>query len=677
MSGLELFNELFQMMEETPLSKVVVNTRFNTANKVSEQQPDIAKIVMEATTDFSLLDAFSVLSSPKNQEIDPSDVRTDVQRKQHKLISYDCGEKIGGARKDIEEWKRKFLENPSNEVLSELAEQNIHLATELANKKNIFSWFDMEGLFNKGVEIRAAYGMSLLIRRLPTNSKNLNLQEYMDALTLISGEFRRITTFKQLVTTIKRFSILVTPEKDLVWYENTFTKYSKEYDLAVENQKSYGDNLEVNIKMLLSKLRNAFCYVMAILIQDQFGLSKLGTFSDLLQSNKKFRTFVTSTEKFTSWTHYFEENKIRLEKASNNKGPRKSVWERELPVEPKRVGGREIEEIRKPEQFQEFFGFRAVEFGHWMSDDYGRAHLINSSRALVDLADILNIKDKHISLGFELALAFGARGKGKALAHYDRVYNVINLTKEKGSLGVAAHEWFHGYDRFLKKALAKTDNMELLTEGKNLLELPNEVIIAFHELISAIKEGESTDFVEVNPLKKHSIRKATYTEFKTLECDMQSFVDERMKAFDARIEKQLEGYISESARKSAEEKSAKKRVKEFRDTCGVAAQLHNEIVGEEVYLVPYTSNQTLYYNTSLKLDKRKVGKYWSSNVELTARAFEAYIATKLKERNMRSDYLVYGLDYIYPKNDELFRINLAMENFLEATMPFLRETSSH
>lgn len=52
MSGLELFNELFQMMEETPLSKVVVNTRFNTANKVSEQQPDIAKIVMEATTDF-------------------------------------------------------------------------------------------------------------------------------------------------------------------------------------------------------------------------------------------------------------------------------------------------------------------------------------------------------------------------------------------------------------------------------------------------------------------------------------------------------------------------------------------------------------------------------------------------------------------------------------------------
>ncbi|MEV6689812.1 MULTISPECIES: LPD1 domain-containing protein [Bacillati] len=53
--------------------------------------------------------------------------------------------------------------------------------------------------------------------------------------------------------------------------------------------------------------------------------------------------------------------------------------------------------------------------------------------------------------------------------------------------------------------------------------------------------------------------------------------------------------------------------------------------------------------TSLRLDKRKVGKYWSSNVELTARVFEAYIATKLKERNMRSDYLVYGLDYLSKK----------------------------
>lgn len=676
MSGLELFNELFQMMEETPLSKVVVSTRSTMTKKVSEKQPDIAKILMEATTDFSLLDAIS-LSTPKNQEIDPSDVRTDVQRKQQKQISYDCGEKIGGARKDIEEWKRKFLDNPSNEVLSEMAEHNLHLATELANKKIIFSWFDMEELFNKGVEIRAAYGMSLLIRRLPTNSKNLNLTEYMDALSFISGEFKRITTFEQLKATIRRFSILVTSQKDLEWYENMYNKYSKQYELAIESQKTYGDNLEVNIKRLLTNMRNSLCYVMAILMQDPFGLSKLGTFSEFLLSDKKYRSFITSTEKFTSWTKYFEENKKRTEQAAKNKGPRKSVWERELPVEPKRTGGREIEEIRKPEQFQEFFGLRAVEFGHWMSDDYGRAHLINSSRALVDLADILNIKDKHISLGFELAFAFGARGKGKALGHYDRGYNVINLTKEKGSLGIAAHEWFHGYDRFLKKVLAKTDNMELLTEGKNLHELPNDVIIAFHELIGAIKDGESTDYVEVNPLKRYNLRNTTYSEFKALECDMQSFVDHRMKAFDTRIKKQLEGYVSDSVRKNAEVRYARKRVKEFRLTCEIAAQLHNEINGEEVYLVPYTSNQTLYYNTSLRLDKRKVGKYWSSNVELTARAFEAYIATKLKERNMRSDYLVYGLDYIYPKNDELFRINMAMENFLEATLPFLRETTSH
>ncbi|MFJ7890384.1 LPD1 domain-containing protein [Lysinibacillus xylanilyticus] len=674
MSGTELLHGLFQMMEEIPLSKVVFSNEVNT-KLMSKKHQDISRVIMPAITDFSLLDAFKIISSPIEEEVfDASDVRTDVQRKQDKKISYDCGEKIGGARKDIEEWKRKFLDNPSKEVLSELAEHNIHLATELATKKNIFSWFDMEGLFNKGVEIRAAYGMSLLIRRLPTNSKNLDLQEYMDTLSFISGELQRITTFNQLETTIKRFEMLATPTEDLQWRENRFSKYSKELDLAMEEQKTYGGNLEGNIKKLLFKVRMEFCYVMGILMQNQFGLNKLGSFSDLLQSYKKYRSFINSTEKFTSWTQYFEENKIRTEKAAKNKGPRKSVWERELPIEPKRLGGREIEEIRLPEQFQEFFGLRAVEFGHWMSDDYGRAHLINSSRALVDLADILSIKEYHISLGFELAFAFGARGKGKALGHYERGFNVINLTKEKGSLGIAAHEWFHSYDRFLKKTLAITDEFELLTEGLNLHELPNEVIDAFQGLMSAIKDGESTDYVEIDPQKRYNIRDVTISEFKALGCDMQKFVDERMKAYDERIKNFLSSYVSESSRKKAEVKYARKRVKDFRAICGIAAQIHKELTREEVYRVPYTSNHTLYYNTSLKLDK-KGKKYWSSNVELTARAFEAYIDSKLKEKNMRSDYLVYGLDYIYPKNDELQRINKAMQQFLDVTLPFLRETS--
>ena len=42
-------------------------------------------------------------------------------------------------------------------------------------------------------------------------------------------------------------------------------------------------------------------------------------------------------------------------------------------------------------------------------------------------------------------LAFGARGHGKAAAHYEPGRRVVNLTKTQGA-GCLAHEWFHAWD---------------------------------------------------------------------------------------------------------------------------------------------------------------------------------------------------------------------------------------
>lgn len=47
-----------------------------------------------------------------------------------------------------------------------------------------------------------------------------------------------------------------------------------------------------------------------------------------------------------------------------------------------------------------------------------------------------------------LAIAFGSRGKGRALAHYEPARVVINLTKMKGA-GSLAHEWGHAFDDWL------------------------------------------------------------------------------------------------------------------------------------------------------------------------------------------------------------------------------------
>ena len=70
--------------------------------------------------------------------------------------------------------------------------------------------------------------------------------------------------------------------------------------------------------------------------------------------------------------------------------------------------------------------------------------------ALIDMAEILNLPPRAISLNGSLGLAFGSRergGKNAPLAHYEPVKVVINLTKKNGA-GSLAHEWFHALDNY-------------------------------------------------------------------------------------------------------------------------------------------------------------------------------------------------------------------------------------
>lgn len=66
----------------------------------------------------------------------------------------------------------------------------------------------------------------------------------------------------------------------------------------------------------------------------------------------------------------------------------------------------------------------------------------------MDLANALNITPQAIGLNGRLGIAFGARGSGNALAHYEPSETVINLTKTKGA-GSLAHEWWHALDHYM------------------------------------------------------------------------------------------------------------------------------------------------------------------------------------------------------------------------------------
>ena len=71
--------------------------------------------------------------------------------------------------------------------------------------------------------------------------------------------------------------------------------------------------------------------------------------------------------------------------------------------------------------------------------------------AFYDMAKAVGIRAEDISLPSlstkGLAIAFGARGRGNALAHYEQDLEVINLTKLRGA-GSLAHEWGHAEANF-------------------------------------------------------------------------------------------------------------------------------------------------------------------------------------------------------------------------------------
>ena len=101
-----------------------------------------------------------------------------------------------------------------------------------------------------------------------------------------------------------------------------------------------------------------------------------------------------------------------------------------------------------PEAFGEVFPFRGVEFGNWVNQLERAACLNECADALNDLAGVIGIRPEAVALGGSLAWAFGSRGVGKALAHYEPARRVVNLTKKKGN-GCVAHEWFHALDNYM------------------------------------------------------------------------------------------------------------------------------------------------------------------------------------------------------------------------------------
>lgn len=276
----------------------------------------------------------------------------------------------------------------------------------------------------------------------------------------------------------------------------------------------------------------------------------------------------------------------KLEKAKDVPSERRETNEPRVGVDMR--NGQDV----TPQLFAETFGFKGVEFGNWVEGKKRQQDLNEAFDALMDMAAILNLPPKALSLNGELGLAFGARGKGginPAKAHYEPDYIAINMTKKDGA-GSLGHEWWHALDNYFSRMRGKGGDM--MTEALD---------------VSLVSRG--SEFVENTKVRK-----------------------EMIVAF-----------------------------------------------GNVVRAI----KQTALKARSAKLDAKRSKKYWTTQPEMSARAFESFLISKLQDQNASNDYLANIVDektwqaaeslgfeldasYPYPTAGEIPQIRAAFDEFFNA-----------
>ncbi len=316
------------------------------------------------------------------------------------------------------------------------------------------------------------------------------------------------------------------------------------------------------------------------------------------------------------------------------------------------------------EDFIKDLGFRGVEFGNWSAQDE-RQRIINMAYdGLMDLAEIMGVPPKAMSLNGSLGMAFGARGGGRFLAHYEPGKLVINMTKLRGG-GSMAHEWAHAMDHYFgeldtpdayttqargasgwmaedqysgipRKRMEQIDGQWKSVEKTRLANLRPEMARASDEVMRALFQKQIT---------KAEMVRSQELDLERTEALVRKEQDTEMKAMYERMATNKRQALEE-LRKDPDDKM-------------------------------YTGRgRSDYASQAQALSGKSEKGYWTRPTEMFARAFESWVFDRVTAMGAKSDYLVHGVeadrfaggDYKgnpYPTGEERARINAAFEKLVK------------
>ena len=241
-----------------------------------------------------------------------------------------------------------------------------------------------------------------------------------------------------------------------------------------------------------------------------------------------------------------------------------------------------------------------------MNDQDAGSHIQHAYGALADLADLVGIEPSQIAHGKKLAIAFGARGSGRASAHYEPDRAVINLTHTRGG-GSLAHEWAHFMDHVMSGGTFAVEGMRrrmaAASHGETAAQVHPDVQRAFADVMRVIK----TPSAELREELQNRTNQA-YSEV------------EHARNLDAMAPRGTE----EHAARRKEWQEASDRYKEAR------------------------KQQTKHRGSSkFATHAELLGDYWVRPHEMFARAFESWAEDKLEAAKRKNTYLVVDTQRLY------------------------------
>lgn len=387
----------------------------------------------------------------------------------------------------------------------------------------------------------------------------------------------------------------------------------------------------------------------------------------------------------------------QFQKADDKKTQKKTTKKRKGKFVPEQLKGVERvgDKIRygqdvNGDDYLNTFGFKGGEFGNYMNENDRRVSMNMGYEALIDMCRALNIAPSDVSLNGRLSIAFGARGIGGsgAAAHYEPEREVINLTKMNGA-GSLAHEWAHAMDdiigkelglgRFMSESIYKKeclDNMKTLVNDMKNQEAKNGEIDKERQKHVDKRSRELkiciNSYFNEDTMSEEQIQ----TKNELIETMIRNAKDDKNKAnayyFDERLGHNEIQSLSEL------HKVVTGRVINRENRKNIAA--YQYYLGVDMDTLGKTKTiDTQFYADSKEFDKhysKSNNGYWSSTVEMFARAFSCYVTDKVAEMQGKNDYLsghsdVYAMTlddktiYAYPRDKERQLINECFDKLID------------